>query len=392
MKKLLALTAALMLCLLPALSLAADLRFTTDVIKQGHSLYLGTYDDAPIEWLVLSPNKSSTGQSGGTFLIARDLLTTTTFDTQNYLSSNLRSLCTSTYISSFNPAEKAIIMSTSTDDEASEDVLANDLRVYPAPLSDDKLFLLSYAEIEAHLPAEYRAADPAWYTRNKTEFNLDPSLAGYLVCNKWGDYSYVTTKYPFSGGFRPGMNIMLDGAAYITPAAGGKSDALGLTPIREQAGVTAWRLTLEHSVKTFSAKVSETVYSDDRTVEIDVTAPYGYRDICCILMEMNGEATHYGLVATQNGKATFTLPEELPNGTYGLMLFGEQRNGDNRTDYMTTQVLTSVTLTDRPAVTPTPTPAPSVPATGDGAPLTLLALLGGCSLIALLLLCRKARS
>ena len=387
MKKLLALTAALMLCLLPALSVAADLRFAPDVIEPGHSLYLGEYDGNPIDWLVLSADGTSTGEDG-LFLISRDCLTTTTFDTRYYLSSNLRSLCTSTYISSFNPAEKAIIMSTSTDDEASEDVL-NGLRVYPVSLSDAKLFLLSYAEIEAHLPAEYRAADPAWYTRTKAEVRMDSSLAGYLLCDKWGEYTYTTRANIFSGGFRPGMNIMLDGAAYITPAAGGKSDALGLTPIREQAGVTAWRLTLEHSVKTFSAKVSETVYSDDRTVEIDVTAPYGYRDICCILMEMNGEATHYGLVATQNGKATFTLPEELPNGTYGLMLFGEQRNGDYRTDYITSQVLASVTLTDRNAVTPD---EPAVPATGDGAPLTLLMLLGGGSLIALLILRRRAQS
>ena len=208
---------------------------------------------------------------------------------------------------------------------------------------------------------------------------------GIMLCEGTRWTWLANTSNSWSCGFRPGMNINLDGAAYITPAMDGKDDTPGLAPIAPQDGVTAWKLTLD-AKKTFSAKVSKTVYSDDRTVEIDVTAPYGYRDICCILMEMNGEATHYGLVATQNGKATFTLPEELPNGTYGLMLFGEQRNGDNRTDFMTTQVLTSVTLTDRPAVTPTP----SVPATGDGAPLTLLALLGICSAAALLLLRKRA--
>ena len=389
MKKTLALLTAVMLFLAPALSLADDLRFYTNMIKQGHSLYLGTYDDAPIEWLVLSPNKSSTGQSGGMFLIARDLLTTTTFDTRYYLSSNLRNMCTSMYISSFNPAEKAIIMSTSTGDEASSVVTDNKLRVRPVPLSADKLFLLSYAETEAYLPAEYRAADPSWYMRNNMELRADSDTVGYLVCNKWGEYSYTTMTNSFSGGFRPGMNIMLDGGAYITPAAGGKSDALGLTPIREQAGVTAWRLTLENGAELFTATVDETVYSDDRKVTIETTAQ-SYDDVCCILMNTDGEAMYYGKVAEATGKASFTLPEELPNGTYYLMLFAEHRIGDYHTDYMSRQALASVTLTDRPAVTPTPTPVPSVPATGDGSPLMLLALLGGCSAAALLILRKRA--
>ena len=54
-----AIALVLLIALLGISAFAADIRFNTDDIEKWHSIYLGEYNEDPIEWLIMDENKNS---------------------------------------------------------------------------------------------------------------------------------------------------------------------------------------------------------------------------------------------------------------------------------------------------------------------------------------------
>ena len=84
-------------------------------------------------------------------------------------------------------------------------------------------------------------------------------------------------------------------------------------------------------------------------------------------------------ISGESGSVEITLPEDLENGSYTLWVFSEQRNGDKRSDYVSSPVALTFTLKDRPPV----------PETGDGANPVFYAALVVISAVGMMALRRK---
>ena len=298
----------------------------------------------------------------------------------DYPSSGLKYKCASLF-DSFDPMEKDIIQSTEASRINGIDL--NDVFHYVTDhaVENEKVFLMSTKEYEKYLEgSDYKSLDDAWYLRSNTE-----DWNGQMLVNKYGAFSYTTKNQSFSFYFRPAMNINPKIAAFISPAEGGKESAIGLFPIEEREGVSAWKLTLVDGTREFSASADSVVYSDDRKLVIDYTGAIVDRNeyISAILLDDKDNILSYGVlgrtISGESGSLEITLPEDLENGSYTLWAFSEQRNGDKRSDYVSMPEKLPFTLMDRPPV----------PETGDGANLALWAALTAISAIGMMMLRRK---
>lgn len=377
-KKAIALIMMVVLLGIPAF--AADIRFNTDDIEKWNSIYLGEYDKNPIEWLIMDANKSSMNQDG-MFLIAKNgLYKPRPSSFTYYPSSGLKDKCASLF-DSFDPMEKDIIQSTEASRINGIDL--NDVFRYVTDhaVENEKVFLMSTKEYEKYLEgSDYESLDDAWYLRSNTvRWN------GQILVNEYGAFSYTTINQSFSYYFRPAMNINPKIAAFISPAEGGKESATGLFPIEEREGVSAWKLTLMDDTREFSASADSAVYSDDRKLVIDYTGaivgPNEY--ISAFLLDDKDNILSYGAldrtISGESGSLEIILPEDLENGSYTLWVFSEQRNGDKRSDYVSSPVALTFTLKDRPPV----------PETGDGPNPVLYAALVVISAVGMMALRRK---
>ena len=381
-----AIALVLLIALLGIPAFAADIRFNTDNIEKWNSIYLGEYDENPIEWLIMDANKNSMNQDG-MFLIAKNgLYKTRPSSFTYYPSSGLKDKCASLF-DSFDPMEKNIIQSTEARRFNGIDL--NDVFHYVTDhaVENEKVFLMSTKEYKKYLEgSDYKnkSLDGAWYLRSNTE-----RWNGQMLVNKYGAFSYTTKNQSFSYYFRPAMNINPRIAAFISPAEGGKESSTGLFPIEEREGVSAWKLTLTDATRKFSASADSVVYSDDRKLVIDYTGAEvdSNEYISAFLLDDEDNILSYGAlgrtISGESGSLAITLPEDLKNGSYTLWAFSEQRNGDWRTDYVSAPVELSFTLVDRPAA--------DIPATGDGANIALWCSLAAISAIGMAMLLRKKK-
>jgi len=249
-------------------------------------------------------------------------------------------------------------------------------------VDNEEVFLMSTKEYKKYLEgSDYKSLeDDAWYLRSNTE-----RWNGQMLINESGSFSYTTNKQSFSFYFRPAMNINPKIAAFISPAEGGKESATGLFPIEKRKGVSAWKLTLVDGTRKFSASADSAVYSDDRKLVIDYTGAIVDRNeyISAFLLDDLDNVLSYGVlgrtISGESGSVEITLPEDLKNGSYTLWVFSEQRNGDKRSDYVSSPVALTFTLKDRPPI----------PETGDGANLVLWSALIAISFIGMMMLRKK---
>lgn len=381
-KKAIALIMMIVLLGIPAF--AADIRFNTDDIEKWNSIYLGEYDKNPIEWLIMDANKSSMNRDG-MFLIAKNgLYKPRPSSFTYYPSSGLKDKCASLF-DSFDPMEQKIVLSTEAD--RFNDLYLNDRfsNVTDHAVDKEKVFLMSAKEYKEYLEGsdrDYKILDDAWYLRSNTV-----SWNGQMLVNKYGVFSYTTNEQRFSYYFRPAMNINPKIAAFISPAEGGKGSATGLFPIEEREGVSAWKLTLMDNTRKFSASADSAVYSDDRKLVIDYTGAIvdSNEYISAFLLDDEDNVLSYGAlgrtISGESGSLEIILPEDLENGSYTLWVFSEQRNGDKRSDYVSSPVALTITLKDRPPV----------PETGDGANLVLWSALVAMSVIGMAMMLRKRK-
>ena len=371
----------LMIALLSMPALAADVRFGINDIEKWDSIYLGEYGETPIEWLILDENKNSMGEDGMFLIVKNGLYKTPPSAVTYYPNSVLKDRCASLF-KSFDAPEQKIVLSTYAGRINDIELNSRFWNVTDHAVENEKVFLMSTKEYNRYLNnSGYGGLDDAWYLRSNTE-----QWKGQMLINEDEIFSYTTGSYSISCYFRPSININSKGAAFISPADGGKENGFGLFPIEERQDVSAWKLSLLDDKREFSASADTVAYSDDRKLSIDYSGAIVDRNeyISAFLLDDKDNIFSYGAlgrtISGESGSLEITLPEGLENGAYSLFVFSEQRNGDKQSDYVSTPVMLSFALEDRP----------SVPETGDGANPVLWSALIMISAIGMMML-RKRR-
>ena len=203
---------------------------------------------------------------------------------------------------------------------------------------------LSSKEANA-VKSDLRVADPEhpdwassfWWLRSPSEL---PNAAAYVDGN--GNIQYHGI-YDFRSeyGVRPAFNLNSDSVLFASAAVGGKPDG-GLTEVSEYSG-NEWKLTLRDSSRSSFRVIGDVVAAVDDTTGDTVKIRYtgaktGANEyVSALIAPYSGNITYYGRsnapLTETDGTAELTIPAGFAPGTYTLLVFNEQYNGDYNTDY-----------------------------------------------------------
>ena len=340
-------------------------------------LYFGKFGADPILWRVLSASGNATGDTDSLkqgedivsnedamFLLSEYLLgqgSGIVFNANGtaYQGSAAQTWC-GELLTDFTENEQNVVLATVKNDAAS----TNDENLqFPAVeniLNGDKVFLPSVEEMkskgygfssENDLIAYYggSTAKDWWmrsagtgdsiadaeYDTNKTEYKIYTKLAN--------EHSYA----------RPAFNLSKNDVLFATTANGVKSGNASETLTAIAPNTTSkWKLTLRDDSRTFNVTETEAEKFAGGTLTLHYTGEVtGANEfISAILYDTNGKAAYYGQLKnlTDNdndveGVVELTVPAGLDEDEYKLVLFNEQYNGANQTDYAS--AFCEVTLT-----------------------------------------------
>ena len=346
--------------------------------KWGYNyIYFGKFDTDPILWRVLSTSGNATGamdtlskgettvsNDNAMFLLSEYLLgqgSGIVFNANGtaYQGSAAQTWC-GELLTDFTENEQNVVLATVKNDAAS----TNDENLqFPAVeniLNGDKVFFPSIEEMksaeygfssENDLIAYYggSTAKDWWmrsagtgdsiadaeYDTNKTEYKIYTKLAN--------EHSYA----------RPAFNLSKNDVLFATTANGVKSGNASETLTAIAPNTTSkWKLTLRDDSRTFNVTETEAEKFAGGTLTLHYTGEVtGANEfISAILYDTNGKAAYYGQLKnlTDNdndveGVVELTVPAGLDEDEYKLVLFNEQYNGANQTDYAS--AFCEVTLT-----------------------------------------------
>ncbi|MBR2743587.1 MAG: hypothetical protein IKD89_08365, partial [Clostridia bacterium] len=128
---------------------------------------------------------------------------------------------------------------------------------------------------------------------------------------------------------RPALNVDLSKVLFTSLAKGGKGG--------DEYSPDEWKLTLlDESRKDFAVSETAAESYPGGTVWLTFSgAAEGDNEyVSVIVCDKKGNPVYYGSVKTgvKEGRAGFTLPGDLPAGSYTMKAFSEQNNGDYMTD------------------------------------------------------------
>ena len=251
-------------------------------------------------------------------------------------------------------------------------------RFAAGPKTADKIFLLSYADVDSSDPSSQplakgrkygfvdnnsRKAELTGYGASQgvysnTEGNkkygywwlrspgIYVSYASYV--NYDGDLSYYGVYYG-AVGLRPAFHLNLESLLFTSPAAGGKTGGVAAA-LQEQTYTSDDKGKYEHKLtiatntyKLDSADLTSGDFSND-AVSLDVKVRYsgastgvGYH--LAAVVTSGDRAVYYGQIknleaaADKSGDVTFTIPEYKSGEEVYLFVEGRNNNGDNKTDF-----------------------------------------------------------
>lgn len=324
-----------------------------DGIENQDYLYYGYYNDHPVKWRVLDAKSTNTGMRG-VFLLSEYLLDRTIQYSKNvsvnertniWEKSDARIWCGNFEQSAFTPGEQAAILPTTTTCDN--------------PLTNDKLFFLSYAEASqtsygfknsyrddvsriAYYDESKSEAGSWWLRTSWTEGKQNTGVVNDdgLVC-----HFPVTTK----GDTRPAFNLNSDDICLISSidlgGPGDTSDPAVLDKVPDYGGTGSkgeWKLTLKDDKRNgFQAKTDGITsalngYTDWK---LDVSysgAQSGDNEyVYAMLCDNQDVVLYYADIArgSTSGKQTVWIPAGLEPGKYTLKIFSAQWNGYMRTGY-----------------------------------------------------------
>lgn len=325
----------------------------------GDYVYYGYYDDdgVPIKFRVL--DASTTDFGGQTMFLDGDLLMfnmpfrsdSSQADSNSWQVSDVKTYLEDEILNTvFSSIEQNAIANSIKAEEADDYDSQHNISYHQPALTGEKLFLLSSKEA-ANSAYGYRNAYGINYARGKYASNgksyiwwlrsgvagKADKVGGIAAKTGWIGESYVTE---FGTCIAPALNIKISDIAFSSPALGIKPTVL-TKPSNYTDG--EWKLTLKDG-KDFSEGAS--IKNNKNTVKkgesIQIThQPLNqlsntYTNVTAVITDIStNEILYYGSV-NEDVEATNTiieLPNDLSIGTYRLMLFAEEQNGEYLTDY-----------------------------------------------------------
>ena len=409
--------------------------------KWGYNkLYFGKFGSDPILWRVLSVSGNATGDNDSLkqgedtvsnddamFLLSEYLLGQgenggLQFTTDNqktnvrYEGSNAQLWCkmaTNPSYKAFTDGELSAMLDTTKSDPEYAGKNHRD-KVYAAAediLVNDKVFFLSAEEAanadygfeeEGKLIAYYNSAATEWWLRSAITDPDTKSVGAVTYSNTYG-WELCPKLAIEHAPARPAFNLSKNDVLFVCTADGVKTGTVGSTLTAIESNLSSeWKLTLRDESRNFRVSETEAEKFAGGTLTLHYTgAQTGDNEyISAIFYDADGKAAYYGmlkkLTADAEGSVELTVPAELDEGEYKLVLFNEQYNGAKQTDYAsrfctvtltvdnTASVLSgfavsrasdstaSVTFTASErgsyyyAVSESETPVPSIDTTGDG--------------------------
>lgn len=324
-------------------------------------IYFGEWDDVEpeedtaLKWRVLH-DQANNGEDG-LFLLSETLqgegetgnvvFYQTTDYGNGWQGSDAQEWCEGFFESSFTSSEQGAIQATDKDDAEYTSYMRDTFSKSDGILDDDMIFFLSTEEIEkseygfcADLDsndsrvAYYNGHPSMWWLRSPCE-DYPGRVGGVASFGQIG-ITQVTNRYAA----RPAFNLDLNSVLFTSAAEGGKPTGDSLQAIPAYDG-NEWKLTLKDTDHIgFKA---ELVAGDETTVEPGDPVSINYsgakagenEHVSVLLAASDDDLLYYGHLASnrESGTAELTIPSDLEDGAYTLMVFSEQANGDKKTDY-----------------------------------------------------------
>ena len=285
------------------------------------------------EWVVIGDKTGGVATGGDdvvTLLVKNDDFGTTAFSNGGnaYSGSTLQSKMEAIY-SGFSDREKSLVLPRELDDIAGSAV--TDAMVWP--LSKDEA---------GKVDASIREFPSDWWLRS-------PSGEGFVkFVESRGDISKGGGKFSNNFGIRPAFSIKVSSAFFTSAASGASSKSSanvggGLIPMTPPASGTV-KYTMRDTSLQLAVLETDTITAHSGE-EVNIAYTGATTGTGCgvsvLVCDTNGDPRFYGRAAdctsdsAAAGTASFILPgrSALPAGDYKLLVFSEQANGDNHTDF-----------------------------------------------------------
>ncbi len=350
--------------------------------------------EEPILWRVLD-TKSSSGEPG-MFLLSDKLFgsgkkgglyfTERAPYHNNYQNSRVRQWCQNFEWDHFDAQEQNGILAT-TKSDSRWSVGGVSFREQKDILWNDKVFLPSAEEMltafdtAVDRQGRYRGAYYDYWLRSPEE----QGNAGYVS----GKGTVGSNSVANECTARPAFNLDDRQVLYAAAVGNGQfTDFTGLEPI-QMVQSCDFRLILKDAGRNFQVTTPELLGQSGGVVTLSYTGAVvgqmGKEYISVILMDSNGKPAYYGKIApvqSADGTVSFTLPDDLGDGSYTLKVFNEQYNGTRESGKASQFCEVPLTINGQAEVTPVAEVTITVPTPVKGqVPMDAVVAENGCTLV-----------
>ena len=305
-------------------------------VRADDVIWLGFYDEVPIPWLVLDA-KQTNMETEGMFLLSRDLVDKkkVVYDLKSTLweGSLGQQWCSDFAAAAFSEAESALVPPTSKHEDQ---VYLYALAWRPVDLQEEQVYFLSVVELQQYFGSfgmnvkttkKRSSLDDYWWLRSPIVYHDD--YHGMVMQNNTV-HDYMPNHHWSA---RPAMNLLLQDAVFLLPAA--DTGELGQVQIPARDGAMEWKLVAPLSEHSFRLDAV-------RRVGSLVTVGYSGADTgetaVISLLAQDAEGAPLGLWRLEKPEAAqgelqldpaqLAIPENAK-----LFLFCERLGGEHRTDY-----------------------------------------------------------
>lgn len=347
----------IMLILLLSLGLSAFAEGEAGVQK-GDIVYLGTWNEQPIRWIVLDPARTNAG-TPGVFLLTEQALTNQgvvySWAKAVWQGSEGQAWCQKLFSENLSELEQAAVPAVSKSEEGFQQYGLNWGAV---SLEEEQLFFISTKELvdyigpndgDPGLSTTYVGDNKGTYYWLRTPHGAHADYAGLVLeDNQVHDFLVYG-----SWGTRPATNLGGEGFLYLTPAQGTlTSRAIGPMPASENG---EWKATAVDA--SMHLNVDSTRYSGGQLTVNYSDAPVNAW-LSVLVRDAEGNNLSYGcLEQTMGGMGSVSFIPDLPEGAV-MYLFAEKDNGPQNANSASPLCELSWELEPDPTPTPAPTPVP----------------------------------
>ena len=317
-------------------------------------------DSPPIKWRVLDSKKANDGATSGMFLFMEhsvaymDTVYNDKLNAYLYYQGSVAQQWCNTFganTSNFSIIEQSAMLGVSKTDITTH--LYGQRWQYSTLTPNDKIFFLSAKELSDYV-ANYQGAPGikaedvqgrtnSWWLRSPFADHVIKAGVGNLA----GYVGPVQVNEKIAA--RPALNLDFNAILFTSAASDGKKDTAVDGDLTEVGmGNSEWKLTLKDTSRNFMATVATSIMEAGQSIPIIYSgANTGDNEyVSAMIEDDSGTILYYGRIAqnSESGTADITIPSSLAPGRYTLKVFGEQYNGDYKTDYASAPQDISITV------------------------------------------------